>query len=169
MPDDKDDELSEGTKQLYRKTRVPHKFCPYCGTRNEADAQQCGNCGKDISWMKVPEPIPSQELPYQPPRSLPEQQKVLTPKAIVVFCLILAVIAALIIILVLTTGKKSKASEISVRQVTSTCEGLSVPAGCSRQGACGGMSGCQGTPRSNVECGRGCAPGSMKGCRGQAP
>jgi predicted nucleic acid-binding Zn ribbon protein len=119
MPEDKDKEdeqLSEGAKQLYRKTRVPHKFCPYCGHRNEADAQECANCGKDISWMRVPEPVPYEEPPMQKPRSMPEQTKVFTPKAVIVFVLIILVILTLILVLVLTTtkSKKGKAFEIKV-------------------------------------------------------
>lgn len=118
MPEDKeeDEQLSEGAKQLYRKTRVPHKFCPYCGHRNEADAQECANCGKDISWMKVPEPVPYQEPPKQKPRSLPDQQKVFTPKAVIVFVLIILIILTLILVLVLTTGKsKTKGKGFELR------------------------------------------------------
>ena len=94
MPDDEGPRLSKESEQLYRKTKVPHKFCPYCGTRNEADADRCSNCGKDISWMKVPEPIPSQEPPYQHPRSMPEQKKIFTTRAIIVFALILLILLA---------------------------------------------------------------------------
>jgi predicted nucleic acid-binding Zn ribbon protein len=117
MPDNKeqDDQLSEGAKQLYRKTKVPHKFCPYCGHRNEADAQECANCGKDISWMRVPEPIPYQEPPKQKPRSMPEQQKVFTPRAVIVFALIMLLILALILILVFTTSKKNKSKAFELR------------------------------------------------------
>jgi predicted nucleic acid-binding Zn ribbon protein len=119
MPEDKeqDDQLTERQKQLYRKTRVPHKFCPYCGHRNEADAQECANCGKDISWMRVPEPIPIQEPPRQKPRSMPEQQKVFTARAVIVFILILLLVLALILILVFTTTKKSKGKAIELRIV----------------------------------------------------
>jgi len=139
MPDDNDEELTEGAKQLYRKTKVPHKFCPYCGTRNEADAERCSNCGKDISWMRIPEPTPPAQPPYQPPRSMPEQKKVLTPRAVIVFVLILLILVALVLILVLTTGNKSKAGGISTS--------VAPPAGC--PGSCTYRSGCpcrQGAP-----------------------
>jgi len=39
MTDQDDENLTEEAKQLYRKTKLPHKFCPYCGTRNEAGAE----------------------------------------------------------------------------------------------------------------------------------
>ena len=139
MPDD-DDQLSDRAKQLYRKTHVPHKFCPYCGTKNEADAERCSNCGKDISWMKVPESTPPQEAPYQPPRSLPEQkQPVFSKRAIIVFILILLVLIALILTLVLTVGNKSKAAGISSEVVR--------PAGC--PGSCPMQGGCP-CPRSGA-------------------
>ena len=150
MPEDDDSDLTEGQKQLYRKTKVPHKFCPYCGTRNEADASRCSNCGKDISWMKVPEPIPAQEPPRQKPRSMPEQQKVFTPRAIIVFILILIIIAAVILIIVFTTKSKGATlNAVSVQAVqTSTCAGPGCPPGCARGAAacprkgacpCGGL------------------------------
>jgi len=145
MPDDEDQKLSKEAEQLYRKTRVPHKFCPYCGTKNEADADRCSNCGKDISWMKVPEPIPAQEPPYQPPRSLPPEQKIITPRAIIVFILILLAILALVLVLVFTTGNKSKASGLSIE--------VARPAGCA--GTCPATEACP--------CGR--AGPSPCGCR----
>ena len=132
MPDDEGPRLSKESEQLYRKTHVPHKFCPYCGTKNEADADRCSNCGKDISWMKVPEPIPSQEPPYQPPRSMPEQKKIFTTRAIIVFLLILLVIIALILVLVFTTSNKSKAEGIS----TSAAAPAGCPGACRSTGAC---------------------------------
>ncbi len=106
MPDG-DDDLTEEQKQLYRKTRVPHKFCPNCGTRNQPDADVCSTCNKDISWMRVPEPIPYDEGPKQPPRSLPEQQKVFTLKTVIVMALILGLIFAFILVLLLVTRGKT--------------------------------------------------------------
>ena len=132
MPDDEGPRLSKESEQLYRKTKVPHKFCPYCGTRNEADADRCSNCGKDISWMKVPEPIPSQEPPYQHPRSMPEQKKIFTTRAIIVFALILLILLALILVLVFTTTSKSKAEGVSNR--------VAAPAGC--PGSCPSTAAC---------------------------
>jgi len=109
MPDKEDEDLSESEKQLYRKTRVPHKFCPYCGHKNEADADRCANCGKDISWMKVPEAIPAQEPPFQKPRSMPEQATpVFTWRAILVFVLIILILIALVLVIYFTTRKSSK-------------------------------------------------------------
>jgi predicted nucleic acid-binding Zn ribbon protein len=102
-----DEKLSEEAKQLYRKTKVPHKFCPNCGTRNEADADRCSNCNKDISWMRIPEPVPYSEAPKEKPRSLPEEQKIFTPRAVLVISLVLALILGLILVIVLITKGKS--------------------------------------------------------------
>ena len=143
MPEDDGQKLSKEAEQLYRKTRVPHKFCPYCGTKNEADADRCSNCGKDISWMKVPEPIPPQKPPYQPPKAMPEQQKVLTPKAIIVFLLILLAILALVLILVFTTSNKSKASGLSIE--------VARPAVCA--GTCPSTEACPCGPTGPSSCG----------------
>ena len=81
---DQDDDLTEAQKQLYRKTRVPHKFCPNCGSKNQADADRCSNCGKDISWMRVPEPIPHDEGPQAETKKYPQQQRVFTPRVVIV-------------------------------------------------------------------------------------
>lgn len=108
---DSEEDLTEEQKQLYRKTRVPHKFCPNCGTRNQADADVCASCGKDISWMRVPEPIPYDEAPKQPPRSLPDQQKVFTPRVVIVIAVILGLMFAFILVLVLVT--RGKAAELA--------------------------------------------------------
>lgn len=121
MPEEKDDELTESAKQLYRKTRVPHKFCPYCGFRNEAHAEICEQCEKDISWLRIPEPIPYEETPKQPARSMPDQQKVFTPRAIVVMLIILALIAALVLILVFATAKKSSSESLQIESVRMVC------------------------------------------------
>jgi ribosomal protein L40E len=117
-----DENLTEEQKQLYRKTRVPRKFCPNCGTRNEADAMVCVNCGKDISWMKIPEPIPYDQAPLPAPNKIPEQQKIFTPRAIFVLILILALLAAFILILVFTT--KGKATELGVAPLAFGLVGL---------------------------------------------
>jgi hypothetical protein len=115
MPEAKDGELTEAQMQLYRKKKVPHKFCPYCGHKNEAEADRCANCGKDISWMKVPESIPLEERPKQKPRSLPDQaQPVFTWRAILIFLLILVLIAAIILIIYFTTSKGAKSTSFSV-------------------------------------------------------
>ena len=104
---DSDENLTEEQKQLYRKSRVPSKFCAYCGTKNNAEADRCASCGKDISWMRVPEPIPHDQAPPQAPRSLPKQDKVFTPKTVLVIALVLGLVLAFILILVLVTGGES--------------------------------------------------------------
>ena len=82
--------------------------------------------------MKVPEPIPSQEPPYQHPRSMPEQKKIFTTRAIIVFALILLILLALILVLVFTTTSKSKAEGVSNR--------VAAPAGC--PGSCPSTEAC---------------------------
>lgn len=104
---DRDERLTEEAKQLYRKTRVPHKFCAYCGARNEPDAQRCEECGKDISWMRVPEPIPYDQAPPEAPRELPKQQKVFTPRMLIVIGLIIVLLLAFVLVLVLATRGRS--------------------------------------------------------------
>ncbi|HEY5531032.1 MAG TPA: zinc-ribbon domain-containing protein [Candidatus Anoxymicrobiaceae bacterium] len=117
-----DENLTEEQKQLYRKTRVPRKFCPNCGTRNEPDAMVCVNCGKDISWMKIPEPIPYDQAPLTVPKKIPEQQKIFTPRAILVLILILALLAAFVLILVFAT--KGKSTELGVAPLAFGLVGL---------------------------------------------
>lgn len=140
MPPEDEDNLTEGAKQLYRKKRVPHKFCPYCGHRNEPEAQVCAECGKDISWIKVPEPIPHEDKPFQRPRALPEQKKIFTWRAVLVFALIIVALAALVLVLILTTSKESKSFSVRAVRVEETCatacppELVSGPAHC--RGAC---------------------------------
>jgi hypothetical protein len=107
MGDREDEKLTEEAKQLLRKTRVPHKFCPNCGMRNEADAQDCAGCGKDISWMRIPEPIPHSEPPREKPRSLPEQQKIFTLRVVLVVALIVGLLLAFVLVILLVTRGKS--------------------------------------------------------------
>ncbi|PKQ27719.1 MAG: hypothetical protein CVT63_06530 [Candidatus Anoxymicrobium japonicum] len=116
MPEDSNEELTESAKQLYRKTHVPHKFCAYCGGRNEASADRCESCDKNISWMKIPESIPVEETPKQKPRNLPQQQKVFTPKAIVVFLLILLILAAIILALIFMKTQQGKTQQGKTQQ-----------------------------------------------------
>ena len=35
-----------------------HKFCPYCGTKNEADAVFCFSCGKNMEMETMPPAVP---------------------------------------------------------------------------------------------------------------
>lgn len=115
MPDDR--ELTGEQEQLYRKARVPHKFCPYCGTRNEAGADACVNCEKDISWMRIPEPVPYDTAPVKPPASLPEGERIFTFRTVIIFVLVLVLIAALVVILALVSSKSEK-PESQVRVAT---------------------------------------------------
>lgn len=124
MPEDIDNDLTEAQKQLYRKKKVPKKFCPYCGTRNEPEVDRCASCGKDISWIKVPESLPLEERPFQPPRSLPEQKKpVFTWKAILVFVLVLLAIAALVLVIYFTTRDGKVEAGVGRRVATMSLPG----------------------------------------------
>ena len=105
MGDEEEPRLSPTAKQVLGKTRIPHKFCPYCGQRNEASAETCENCGKNIAWMKVPEPMPAMEIPPQKPRDLPEQRKAFSRKTLIIILIILALIIIAILIVALTVGK----------------------------------------------------------------
>jgi predicted nucleic acid-binding Zn ribbon protein len=105
MSDEEEPRLSPTARQVLGKTRIPHKFCPYCGTRNEAHAEVCENCGKNIAWMKVPEPIPYTETPKQKPRELPEQRRIFSRKTLIIMLVILALIVIAVLVLVLTVGK----------------------------------------------------------------
>ena len=101
-----DEELIEGARKVLRKEKVPHKFCPYCGARNEPDAEECASCRKDISWIRVPEPVPPSELYHDKPRKLPEQQPVFSKLAIGILVLVIILVVALVIFLVLRSNKQ---------------------------------------------------------------
>jgi predicted nucleic acid-binding Zn ribbon protein len=101
MSDEEKTRLSPTARQVLGKTRVPHKFCPYCGTRNEANAEVCESCGKNIAWMKVPE---------QKPRELPKQRTAFSKKTLVIILLILALIVITVLVLLLTVGKSKGAT-----------------------------------------------------------
>ena len=136
MNSEGDKRLSETSKQVLGKIRIPHKFCPYCGTRNEANAEVCENCGKNIAWMKVPEPMPHSEAPKQKPRDLPEQRNAFSRKTLIIVLIILALIAIAVLILVFTVGKGTGATAgLSFAGVCLT--GLFLPS----RGAYGWLSG----------------------------
>ena len=123
MSGDFDKRLSPTAKRVYGKVRLPHKFCPYCGHRNEAGAEVCENCGKDISWMKVPEPVTYTEAPKEKPRELPTQRKSFSRKAIVWIIVIAAVLVAVILVLVFTVGSKGATAVPAVIGIASfSCE-----------------------------------------------
>lgn len=113
MGDEEEPRLSATARQVLGKTRIPHKFCPYCGTRNEARAEACESCGKNIAWMKVPEPIPYTEAPKQKPRELPEQRSAFSRKTLIIMLIILALIVIAVLVLLLTVGKSKGATACS--------------------------------------------------------
>ena len=110
MGDEEEPRLSPTARQVLGKTRIPHKFCPYCGQRNEASAETCENCGKNIAWMKIPEPMPAMEIPPQKPRDLPEQRKAFSRRTLIIILIILALIIIAILTVALTVGKSKGAA-----------------------------------------------------------
>lgn len=91
-------------------THIPHKFCPYCGYKNDASVDICEKCGKDISWIKVPEQTPIIDTPVEKPRPLPKGQPVFTLKAIIVAILIILMLVGLVVAMVLFGRTPDKGS-----------------------------------------------------------
>lgn len=116
MPEDYRKKLSPTARDAYEaKVRVPHKFCPYCGTRNPPDSGNCENCGKDISWIKVPDPSPYPVAPkVQRKPELPA--KAFSRRALIIMLVILALIvgAVLVIVLTVTPGKSAVAVPVGL-------------------------------------------------------
>lgn len=86
-----------------KQVRIPHKFCPYCGAKNEPYADNCANCGKDISWIEVPEPVPVSETPPEKPRPLPRQREPMSRRALIVgISIVVAILVVLLVVLLFT-------------------------------------------------------------------
>ncbi|MBN1288093.1 MAG: hypothetical protein JXA49_00455 [Actinobacteria bacterium] len=94
--------------KLVSGERLPHKFCPYCGFRNEASMDSCVKCGKDISWIRIPEQIPSPEIIKEKPRSEPKRESIFSMRAILVFLLIFLLLVALIAVMIIAGKSKSE-------------------------------------------------------------
>lgn len=128
-----DEKRSDGSVRL---THIPHKFCPNCGHRNDASLDVCEQCGKDISWIKVPEQTPIIHTPAQKPRSLPKGEPVFSRRAIIVAILIGLLLAGLIVAIVFLGRSKSKDSGMSVTDIMEasllrqTCLLTCFPSGC---------------------------------------
>jgi predicted nucleic acid-binding Zn ribbon protein len=140
MGDEEKPRLSETSQKALGRTRIPHKFCPYCGHRNEANAEVCENCGKNIAWIKVPEPTPYTESPKEEPRLLPEQRKPFNRRTILIILIILALITIVILVLIFTVGRGKGATSImhvatvSLPMVLSPGRGCGWPSGRSAKG-----------------------------------
>lgn len=107
MPDD-EIKISPTGEKLYGAKRLPKKFCPYCGHRNEPYAEECENCGKDISWMRIPEEVPGVDEPKLPPKSLPKQRQAFTRwQVIIIWLVVVLLIAAVATIIILAARNKS--------------------------------------------------------------
>jgi hypothetical protein len=104
---EQDKKLLPSTEEAFGKKRLPHKFCPYCGHRNEALAERCENCGKDISWMRIPEPSNRIENPPLKPKPI---GKTFSRRTAIILGIILLLIA-LALVLIIAFGNKSKGSE----------------------------------------------------------
>ncbi|MBU4241011.1 MAG: hypothetical protein KKE79_06525 [Actinobacteria bacterium] len=101
MVDDRD--TTPSTRDILHQKR-PHKFCPYCGFRNEGDVDICDQCGKDISWIRIPEHTPTVSAPKQKPKSPPKKERIFSNLTIILVILGILMLIALILVLTLTTG-----------------------------------------------------------------
>ena len=104
---EEDRKLLPSTEEAFGGKRLPHKFCPYCGHRNEALAERCENCGKDISWMRIPEPSNRIENPPLKPKPL---GKTFSRRTAIIIGIIVMLIAVALI-LIIAFGNKSKGAE----------------------------------------------------------
>lgn len=114
MPEKYDDRLLPEAKRVYGVKKLPHKFCPYCGARNEAQNENCESCGKDISWIKIPEPtVRTESLPVEKVKKPTKEKKPVSKKRVILM-IVAAVIAILIVLLVvLLTSSKGSGIEFS--------------------------------------------------------
>ena len=115
MPDD-EIKISPTGEKIYRPKKLPKKFCPYCGHRNEPYAEKCENCDKDISWMRIPEEVPGVDEPKLPPKSPPKQRQAFTRwQVVVIWIVVVLLIAAIATIIVLATRNESEQETESLR------------------------------------------------------
>ena len=122
MVEDRD--TTPSTRDILHHKR-PHKFCPYCGFRNEGDVDECEQCGKDISWIRMPEHTPTVSAPKQKPKSPPKKRRIFSNRAILLIILGIVLLIALIVVLVLVTGNGDSGD--ATRLVNAVC--LEAPCG----------------------------------------
>ena len=122
MVEDRD--KTESTRDILHHKRL-HKFCPYCGFRNEGDVDECEQCGKDISWIRMPEHTPTVSAPRQKPKSPPRKRRIFSNRAILLIILGIVLLIALIVVLVLVTGNGDSGD--ATRLVNAVC--LEAPCG----------------------------------------
>lgn len=159
MDDEKfEDKLSDTAKQVLGTKKLPHKFCPYCGHRNEARAENCENCGKDISWLRMPDSLPPSDNPPLPVENLPEQKEEFGWKGLIVVLLIIILLIAAVVILVWAASRNKSGSKSKGAFVVAGGSGPPCAGPCS--GACG-MSSPPCAAGQNCCCGE-CEPGG--GC-----
>ncbi len=121
MPDDRD--KAPSTQDILDKKR-PHKFCPYCSFSNDGDVDECEQCGKDISWIRMPEDTPMVSAPRQKPKSPHEKRRTFSNRVILLI-IIGVLLIALIVVLVLVTGNGDSGD--ATRLVNAVC--LEAPCG----------------------------------------
>lgn len=122
MPDDRD--KTPSTQDILHKKR-PHKFCPYCSSSNDGDVDECEQCGKDISWIRMPEDTPMVSAARQKPKSPPERRRIFNNRAILLIIIGIVLLIALIVVLVLVTGNGDSGD--AIRLVNAVC--LEAPCG----------------------------------------
>lgn len=169
-----DDKLLPEAKRVYGAGKIPYKFCPYCGAKNEGPVDECTKCGKDISWIRIPQPTARTETPEEKPRLLPKQKDPFRRRNIVILVILaLLVITAVTIYLISRNGGSSSSvvefyamalmplagGLVAGPQVPGTGAALKVPAG--RTGGCS-VPGCTGNRVEGV-------PGGPDGFRPRSP
>lgn len=100
---EKERDGEESTQEVLHRKRH-HKICPYCGFRNDGDVDECEKCGKDISWIRIPEHTPIVTPPKQKPKSPPKKRRIFSNRTILLIIAGIVLLIALIVVLCLVTG-----------------------------------------------------------------
>lgn len=109
----------------------PDKHCPFCGTRNQADAVQCVQCGGDLtvgatsrpSGMPVGQNGQPTEMDLDAPRPVPGYER--AGMAAMPRSLVLAIILAVLVIcgfFIWNTIKSNRTTDVNARVLNSAWE-----------------------------------------------